>query len=91
MEIFDQFPSLTTTDFFMNETLANLPNGTTFIFDDATDTFQFRLPPNFCEGNCSQNVVLINGTDAVDYMIQGEGALYGYLHLFKQSLILVST
>ncbi len=71
VEIFDQFPLLTATDFFMNETLANLSNGITFLFDDASDTFQFRLPSNYCASqNCSQNVILINGTDTVDYVIQ---------------------
>ena len=72
VELLDQLPLLTAADFFTNVTLNNFPNGTTFTFDTISDTFQFRLPSDYCTGNCSQNVVIINGTDNVDYMIQGK-------------------
>ncbi|XP_064401287.1 integrin beta-1-like [Halichondria panicea] len=75
VELLDQLPLLTAADFFTNVTLNNFPNGTTFTFDTISDTFQFRLPSDYCTGNCSQNVVIINGTDNVDYMIQGEMAI----------------
>ena len=87
VEIFNQFPSISTTQFFTsNETLPNLPNGTTFVLDDASDTFQFHLPPNYCGGNCSQNIVLINGTDAVDYIIESKVVPCSYLNCRKIQL-----
>ena len=57
------------------ESLMNfLPNGS-IVYDASSNTDQFSLPSDFCstqELTCSQNVVVINGTDDVDYVIDGK-------------------
>ncbi len=48
-----------------------LPNGSSLMYDDSSNTFRFRLPPGFCPDTCTQSVFVINGTDNVQYKIDG--------------------
>nr|CAB38100.1 integrin beta subunit [Suberites domuncula] len=71
VDILDLFPMSTNLTFFTNETLNSLPNGTSLTYDALSNTFRLRLPTGECPETCSP-VVIINGTDDVDYMIQDE-------------------
>lgn len=68
-----------------------LPNGTSLEYDASTNTFRFRLSSDYCstqELTCAQNIVVINGTDDVDYMIDSkytQVALLDFIRYFDTS------
>ena len=66
-----EMPELLTID-SLDSLEGLLPNGSSLMYDASSNTFFFGLPSGFCPEGCTQNVVVINGTDDVDYMIDSE-------------------
>ncbi|XP_064392568.1 integrin beta-1-like isoform X1 [Halichondria panicea] len=72
IELLDLFTDAAT--FFSIETLTTLPNETTLKFDVTTKNFQLHLPRSYCPETCSQDIVIISGTNDVDYIIDNQMA-----------------
>ncbi len=91
VNFFAQAP-MSLTEVLTIDSLENfLPNGTSLEYDASTNTFRFRLSSDYCstqELTCAQNIVVINGTDDVDYMIDSkytQVALLDFIRYFDTS------
>ncbi len=73
IELLDLYTDAAT--FFSIETLSTLPNETTLKFDATTNNYQLYLPTGYCPETCSQDVVIISGTNDVDYIIDSKSYL----------------
>ena len=71
LDLITMFNSAISPSSFFSEIASGVPIGSVLMFDDEQNVAQVVLPESYCNSSCPSRVVIINGTENVEYDIDG--------------------